>query len=586
MNLKLEGNGTALYTDSLGDKDTRSMRIEKKKNPHQRNGEQLFISVEDYTKDKGTFTVGGFVLPCGLANMPLSKKNYHVKQAVDELMRICPDLKTYEGIRDIFEAWIHEAVDREGSLDVVVEAEYEKEELPEYSEEERQQATELLNDKLLLHKAKKLLDKQVVGEDKTKLLIYLLCCGRKSKKPPLSVLLTGHSAAGKSYVISAVLRMLPEQNLMNLHRMSETALDYADGVDFDEKILFITEASGFLVAAEKVKATTDGSKPGAAYVSEKDEATGRFTANLRGMKGIPLYLSTSAKILKDVEQTNRFLVASVDMSKEQTKKILKRGVELAAAPWEEIQDDELRMWQCAFSMLERYDVEIPYATVLEDYFPDDQVRSRRDQPKLFSLIAASAVLHQYQREKFEVNGKTYIIADLQDLWNAHIIASSALMLSAESLQGGAYDFFCHMLDALPAMKDLNDAKRKGDIIKAVQEKGMRISKTTAYEYLDLLEDQGLLIRDIEARKLYFSDGKVTEKSDKDLAGKIRDMKIDMLKPNLPIFRNSGGCKGGDIPPLKVEVVNPIAGDTKTLWVGGIPPSTLSGKPEKGVNEDE
>ncbi|KWT75953.1 hypothetical protein [Candidatus Magnetominusculus xianensis] len=65
-------------------------------------------------------------------------------------------------------------------------------------------------------------------------------------------------------------------------------------------------------------------------------------------------------------------------------------------------DENLLIWQIADYLIEPATVIVPFADGIADLFPINQERLMRDFDKVISLIKASALLHQYQRERDEM----------------------------------------------------------------------------------------------------------------------------------------------------------------------------------------
>jgi hypothetical protein len=61
--------------------------------------------------------------------------------------------------------------------------------------------------------------------------------------------------------------------------------------------------------------------------------------------------------------------------------------------------DPFKVWQIADSLLETKEIEIPYLKTLASLFPTTEERFMRDFDKVISLIKASALWHQFQREE-------------------------------------------------------------------------------------------------------------------------------------------------------------------------------------------
>jgi hypothetical protein len=75
-------------------------------------------------------------------------------------------------------------------------------------------------------------------------------------------------------------------------------------------------------------------------------------------------------------------------------------------------------WVNAQRMLQPMSVAIPYARYLLRSLPNKPLRMRRDCKKLLTFIAASAALHQYQRDKTD-SGK--VVANLADYFVGKVL---------------------------------------------------------------------------------------------------------------------------------------------------------------------
>ncbi|ODS24324.1 hypothetical protein AB835_03920 [Candidatus Endobugula sertula] len=99
-------------------------------------------------------------------------------------------------------------------------------EAPSLSDNEQQQAIELLKDKDLLNR---ILDDfktaGLVGEETNKLVGYLSCVSRKLDKP-LAVIIQSSSATGKSSLMDAILNFIPEEERVQYSTMTGQSLFY------------------------------------------------------------------------------------------------------------------------------------------------------------------------------------------------------------------------------------------------------------------------------------------------------------------------------------------------------------------------
>jgi hypothetical protein len=92
---------------------------------------------------------------------------------------------------------------------------------------------------------------------------------------------------------------------------------------------------------------------------------------------------------------------------------------------------QLEEHQQAQRLLQPLRVVIPFARQLT--FRTDQTRYRRDHAHYLSLIAASALGHQYQRQRVTQQGEPCLLATLDDLELANRLAGAALAAASHSL---------------------------------------------------------------------------------------------------------------------------------------------------------
>ncbi|MEW5749060.1 MAG: toprim domain-containing protein, partial [Candidatus Thermoplasmatota archaeon] len=83
----------------------------------------------------------------------------------------------------------------------------------------------------------------VVGEEDTKLLVYLVATSRKLSRP-LSLSIISRASAGKSWVLNRVGDLMPPEDILRYTRVSPRALFYDEPGRYKHKILFIEEAIG------------------------------------------------------------------------------------------------------------------------------------------------------------------------------------------------------------------------------------------------------------------------------------------------------------------------------------------------------
>lgn len=248
----------------------------------------------------------------------------------------------------------------------------------------------------------------VMGEDHNKLTLLLACVGG-ILGDPIHCIVHGASASGKNTLVRSITDLLPPDKLLCVSGMSSHALAYSDE-DIDG-VLVIDEAAGFSGAAEYSLRTVMSE----GKISRLTVIKGQGGQN----KGKRLDVNVTASVITTTTSTalhaenqTRVFDLWTDETEGLTRRInLDLGRRQAGGHPSADFAEELEMWRMALSMLEPHDVVIPYATELANLFPSSPIRSRRDLPRVFSLIRAHALLHQRQRER---GSEDTLIATLTD----------------------------------------------------------------------------------------------------------------------------------------------------------------------------
>lgn len=303
------------------------------------------------------------------------------------------------------------------------------------SESERAEALALLRDPRLLERVLEAFDQSgVVGEETNKLVAYLAAVSRKLEAP-LAVVIQSSSAAGKSSLMDAVLRLVPEEDRVQYSAMTGQSLFYMGETDLSHKILAIAEEQGAQSASYALKLLqSDGALTIAS--TGKDPATGRLLTHEYRVQGPVMIFMTTTAIEVDEELLNRCLVLTVDEGAEQTAAIHQRQREaqtLEGLLARRARDHVQALYQNAQRLLEPLLVTNPFAPKLS--FDHRRTRSRRDHVKYLTLIRAIAFLHQHQRPIRTVNhlGQVvrYIEANESDIAMADRLSRSLFGRSDE-----------------------------------------------------------------------------------------------------------------------------------------------------------
>jgi hypothetical protein len=278
----------------------------------------------------------------------------------------------------------------------------------------------------------------LVGEEANKLICYLACVSRKLPRP-LAVLVQSSSGAGKSSLMDATLSLMPEEEQVRYSAMTGQSLYYmgsgAGGAQrLRHKILAVAEEGGVAEASYALKLLQSDGRLKIASAG-KDDTTGRHTTQDYEVEGPVMMFLTTTREQPDPELHSRCLTVRVNESPAQTAAIqaLQRaeysaGISQLAAERQAIR----HLHANAQRLLETYRVVIPQAESLT--FRQDQIRMRRDHAKYLTLIAASALLHQYQRELLtDAAGDQQLVATDRDVELAGWLMAETMGQSLEAL---------------------------------------------------------------------------------------------------------------------------------------------------------
>jgi hypothetical protein len=305
---------------------------------------------------------------------------------------------------------------------------------PKMSDEERAEAMAMLTSPDLTSRiVTDVCSLGVVGEEDNALLMYLALVSRKSEKP-LSVVVQSSSSSGKSTLADAISSLVPEEDKVSYSALTGQALYYLESTDLAHKVLCVAEEEGAARASYAMKLLVSQGKIAIASTS-KDKETARLVTRTYEVRGpVSLLMTTTAPHL-DEELASRLVTLAVAESVAQTREVhaAQRASYSAEALLSRTRRDEiLARHHNAQRLLDPLPVVIPMAQELS--YADATTRSRRDHDKYLSLIAASALLHQHQREKKTLDGAlTYVEATWADVELAEHLAKGVIIRSTSEL---------------------------------------------------------------------------------------------------------------------------------------------------------
>lgn len=300
----------------------------------------------------------------------------------------------------------------------------------EYCNKKNKDGMEFLKKPLIIDEIKEILDEEIVGEDATKVLIFLLLlskdfpsetgkAGWNIPGDPQSqnIILAGESSLGKSYTIKKILKLFGEEekDYFIISRMTKNAINYYTEENMDGKIIFIEELQGLDENTSQLRVWMSEGKLALKTVEKVKDADGveRNALVKQITKGQPCFVSCQAEGKVEEQLNNRSWILTLDASETQTEGILKFQNDINQGLLKFNKEKSIQIAQ-ALKLLKPYHFKIPFADYKLMKIPTKDIRARRDYQKFLTLIKCSAYLHQQQREIIKEGDNEFIICDIKD----------------------------------------------------------------------------------------------------------------------------------------------------------------------------
>lgn len=281
-----------------------------------------------------------------------------------------------------------------------------------------------------------------VGEELNKLLVYLAASSRKLDDP-VSVIVSSQSAAGKSYLIDTVKRLMPEEDVIAVTSLSDQALNYLPDDALLHKFLVMGEAVHSESVEHQIREMLSA-KELARLVTMKDERTGDMTSKLVRKDVIVSMVMSTTRVDVNPENASRCFVIAADESEDQTKAIhesqrRKYSIERLSQR-NEGRPAIIARHHAAQRLLRKIGIVNPLAAFVD--FPAQAMRTRRDHERFLDLIACVAFLRQYQKTIMtDSAGNEYIECDLSDYGIAYRIMQAILPLTLSNFPAAAESLY-------------------------------------------------------------------------------------------------------------------------------------------------
>jgi hypothetical protein len=351
----------------------------------------------------------------------------------------------------------------------------EKELTPQASEK----AVQFLSQPKLFENIDKLLGQSgIVGEEENRILMFVLASSYKMPNT-LHGLIQGSSGEGKSHLINGIAQCMPQEDVLNMTRITSKSLYHYrekelinkliliqdfDGLDEDAQFAFREmQSAGFLNSSTVVK-----------------DPLGNNRAKMKKVEAHFASLTATTKAEVYYDNMSRSVVLGVDESLEQTLRIINvQNQKNAGISNAEREQETRQLLRNCMRVLKSYEVVNPFADKL--MLPLEAKMLRRLNAQFQSFVAQITILNQYQRKTDE---KGRLIATEEDVRKAVEIFFSSIIIKVDELDKSTRQFFEKLKGYL--RNQTNGTTHRFTTREIRQE--LNISKTSAFKYMQTLQE--------------------------------------------------------------------------------------------------
>lgn len=274
----------------------------------------------------------------------------------------------------------------------------------------------------------------IVGEEKTRLLLFIIAISYKTKQP-LHAIVQGSSGSGKTHLISKIADLMPQEDVLRFTRITESSLYNWGEYELVNKLLIIEDLDGLKEEAMFAMRELISNQRLSSSVSIKDKK-GNIKSTKKEVKGVFSSLSATTKGEIYEDNMSRSFSLAVDETKEQTDRIIHyQNRRIAGEINPDSQEKAKELLQKIVRALKEEEVQNPYATQIQ--LPENVHKKRRLNEMFQSIIKQITIINQYQRRT--QNGR--IVTQIEDIENAVEILFDSIILKIDELDGSLRQFY-------------------------------------------------------------------------------------------------------------------------------------------------
>lgn len=349
----------------------------------------------------------------------------------------------------------------------------------ELTPQAQEKAVQFLSNKRLLENIDSLLEQSgIIGEEENRKLLFTIA---SSYKMPylLHGLVQGSSGEGKSHLINAIADCMPQEDVMNLIRVTSKSLYHYQGKELINKLILIQDFDGLDEEAQFAFREMQSAK----FLTSSTVVKDMF-GNTRGkMKKVEAHfasLTATTKAEVYYDNMSRSVVLGVDESQAQTLRIIKaQNLKIAGVSNAESEQQAKQILRNCMRVLKSYEVVNPFADKL--MLPLEAKMLRRLNNQFQNFVSQVTILHQYQR-KTDTKGR--LVTTKEDVQKAVDIFFSSIIIKVDELDKSSRQFF-ELLKGF--VKNQTNGTTHRFTIREIRQE-LNISKTSTFKYIQLLQE--------------------------------------------------------------------------------------------------
>jgi hypothetical protein len=353
-------------------------------------------------------------------------------------------------------------------------------------------ALDILQEKDLLNRINKLIGNTgIIGEEKNRMAMFIIA---SSYKMPYSLhgIVQGVSGSGKSHLINSISSSMPQEDVLDLTRITPKSLYNFNEDDLMNKVFIIQDFDG--VDQEAQLAFRELQSLG--YINSlctKKDRYGNHLASQRKVKAhfSSLVATTHSNLYYDT--LSRSILLGIDESERQTDRIIEAQSSLLAGSVSKSDHESASLFlRNIIRVLKSYEVINPYAPHIK--LPVESKMKRRLNQQFQYFVAQITLLHQFQRD---VDKQNRIISTVEDIKQAIKYFFEPVVLKVDELDSSTRQFFENLKIYV------NEKGRKSCFIQREVRLSLKLAKTRLAWYIkQLLELEYIEIVDGSSNRGY------------------------------------------------------------------------------------